>query len=160
MLSKSTHRMPKLSVTHRKPCLVTGGSDGNVFFWDYKSKKRVSQIHSLPSSVSSLAFNSDGSYLAIGSSYLYENGKQAEYRLSNPLNLSVSEPSVFIKPIESKDISKQSSVFIKQPKTTPSFALLYPGTPSAPRNTSGTQKGDCSTSHSSPNPSQTTPNSS
>ena len=50
-----------------------------MFFWDYKSKKRVSQIHSLPSSISSLAFNHDGSYLAIASSYLYENGKKDEY---------------------------------------------------------------------------------
>ena len=81
MLWKSTHRrsIPR-AITPRKPCLVTGGSDGNVFFWDYKSKKRVSQIHSFPSSISSLAFNHDGSYLAIASSYLFENGKQEEYR--------------------------------------------------------------------------------
>lgn len=74
---------------------------------------------------------------------------------------SVSEPSVFIKPIEAKDISKQSRVCsLKQSKTFPSSDWLVPGTPSATRSTSGTQTAAGSTAHSLPHPSQTTPSSS
>ena len=60
----------------RKSCLVTGGGDKAVYFWDYKSKKRLSYFRDFPSSVSSLAFNNDGTVLAIATSYLYENGQQ------------------------------------------------------------------------------------
>ncbi|KNB43804.1 hypothetical protein JH06_2586 [Blastocystis sp. subtype 4] len=66
-----------LAVHPTKSCLVTGGGDKAVYFWDYKSKKRLSYLRDLPSSVSSLAFNNDGSVLAIATSYLYENGQQS-----------------------------------------------------------------------------------
>ena len=73
----------------------------------------------------------------------------------------MSEPSVFIKPIERKDISKQSRVCsIKQSKTSPSSDWLGPGTPSATRSTSGTQKAAGSTLHSLSHPSQTPPSNS
>ena len=89
----------------RKPCLVTGGSDKNIFFWDYRSKKRISQISSLPSSVSSLAFSYDGSYLAIASSYLYENGHM-EWVIGLIVICRGGNNSIFVKQIEAKDISK------------------------------------------------------
>ncbi|KAH6948467.1 hypothetical protein HPB50_024570 [Hyalomma asiaticum] len=53
---------------------ATGGSDGHVNIWDGFNKKRLCQFHKYPSSISSLAFSHDGSLLAIGSSYLYEQG--------------------------------------------------------------------------------------
>ena len=64
-----------------------------MYFWDYKSKKRLSYVRDLPTSVSSLAFNHDGSLIAIASSYLYENGKAESS--NNP---------IFIRPIESSDL--------------------------------------------------------
>ncbi|XP_054168737.1 mitotic checkpoint protein BUB3-like [Oppia nitens] len=52
---------------------ATGGSDGYVNIWDGFNKKRLCQFHKYPSSISSLCFSSDGQYLAIASSFLYEN---------------------------------------------------------------------------------------
>lgn len=56
--------------------MVTGGSNHSVCFWDYKSKKRITQITAFEQPIAALAFNADGSRLAIASSYLYENGKK------------------------------------------------------------------------------------
>uniref|UniRef100_A0A131YUI0 Mitotic checkpoint protein BUB3 n=1 Tax=Rhipicephalus appendiculatus TaxID=34631 RepID=A0A131YUI0_RHIAP len=53
---------------------ATGGSDGHVNIWDGFNKKRLCQFHKYPSSIASLAFSHDGSLLAIGSSYLFEQG--------------------------------------------------------------------------------------
>ena len=66
-----------MGMSYRKNCLVTGGGNQVVSFWDYKSKRRVSQLTGFPNAISSMDFNADGSVLAIASSYLYENGKQA-----------------------------------------------------------------------------------
>ncbi|XP_037282586.2 mitotic checkpoint protein Bub3 [Rhipicephalus microplus] len=59
---------------NRYNTFATGGSDGHVNIWDGFNKKRLCQFHKYPSSVSALAFSHDGSLLAIGSSYLYEQG--------------------------------------------------------------------------------------
>ena len=59
----------------RNPCLVTGGSDGIVSFWDYQLRKRITQLDKFSSSIACLAFNHTGDKLAIASSYLFENGK-------------------------------------------------------------------------------------
>lgn len=55
---------------------MTGGGNHSVCFWDYKSKKRITQITAFDQPIAALAFNTDGSKLAIASSYLYENGKE------------------------------------------------------------------------------------
>ena len=52
---------------------ATGGSDGFVNIWDGFNKKRLCQFHKYPTSVCSLDFSHDGSVLAIGNSYLYED---------------------------------------------------------------------------------------
>jgi len=54
---------------------ATGGSDGHVNIWDGFNKKRLCQFRRYPTSISSLAFSSDGSLLAIASSYIYEQGE-------------------------------------------------------------------------------------
>lgn len=54
---------------------ATGGSDGHVNIWDGFNKKRLCQYRRYPSSISSLSFSSDGSLLAIASSYMYEQGE-------------------------------------------------------------------------------------
>jgi len=51
---------------------ATGGSDALVNIWDPFNKKRLCQFHKYNTSISSLAFSSDGSTLAIGASYQYE----------------------------------------------------------------------------------------
>ena len=43
--------------------------------WDYKTKRSLFIHRDLPDSVSSIAFNSDGTMLGIATSNLYENGK-------------------------------------------------------------------------------------
>lgn len=55
--------------------IFLGGSDGFVNIWDGFNKKRLCQFHRYPTSIASLAFSSDGSMLAIASSYLFENGE-------------------------------------------------------------------------------------
>eukprot|EP00039_Didymoeca_costata_P001289 m.51271 g.51271 ORF g.51271 m.51271 type:complete len:324 (-) comp10723_c0_seq1:1255-2226(-) len=55
---------------------ASGGCDGIVNIWDGANKKRLSQFHRYPTSISALAFNHDGKYLAIASSYTYEEGEK------------------------------------------------------------------------------------
>jgi len=51
---------------------ATGGSDALVNIWDPFNKKRLCQFHKYTTSISALAFSSDGSSLAMGASYQYE----------------------------------------------------------------------------------------
>ena len=40
---------------------MTGGGDGVVTLWNYQKRKRITQFDQFPTSISSLAFNYDGS---------------------------------------------------------------------------------------------------
>eukprot|EP00457_Paulinella_chromatophora_P010648 gb/GEZN01010759.1/.p1 GENE.gb/GEZN01010759.1/~~gb/GEZN01010759.1/.p1 ORF type:complete len:332 (+),score=34.32 gb/GEZN01010759.1/:95-1090(+) len=53
---------------------ATGGCDGFVLMWDYKSKKRICQYPKYHTSIASLDFNHSGSLLAVASSYTFEQG--------------------------------------------------------------------------------------
>ena len=55
---------------------ATGGSDGGVSLWDGAHKKRLAQLQPFPTSVAALAFNTDGSKLAIASSSCFEEGEK------------------------------------------------------------------------------------
>lgn len=56
---------------------ATGGSDGVVSVWDAKQRKRVKQLSpKYPSSIASLSFSHDGQYLAVASSYMFEQGER------------------------------------------------------------------------------------
>ncbi|KII74388.1 Mitotic checkpoint protein BUB3 [Thelohanellus kitauei] len=55
---------------------ATGGSDGFVSIWDPFNRKRICQLRRFPNSISSLSFSSDGTMLAIASSYLYEENEK------------------------------------------------------------------------------------
>jgi cell cycle arrest protein BUB3 len=55
---------------------ATGGADGTVVTWDAANKKKLSAIAKLPTSVSALAFDADGSRLAMASSYTFEEGER------------------------------------------------------------------------------------
>jgi len=53
---------------------ASGGSDGSVCVWDTQAKKRVWRLDPFNTAVSSLDFSADGSRLAIGVSYMYDEG--------------------------------------------------------------------------------------
>jgi len=53
---------------------ASGGSDGSVCVWDTQAKKRVWRLDPFNTAVSSLDFSADGSKLAIGVSYMYDEG--------------------------------------------------------------------------------------
>ncbi len=54
------------------PCFA--GCDGVVNIWDGEHKKRLFQISKYPTSIAAMAFNADGSLLAVASSYTHEQG--------------------------------------------------------------------------------------
>ncbi|CAM9897864.1 unnamed protein product, partial [Phaeothamnion confervicola] len=47
-----------------------------VSIWDGDNKKRLAQLTGYPAGISALAFSGDGSLLAIGSSYTFEDGEK------------------------------------------------------------------------------------
>lgn len=55
---------------------ASAGGDGTVSIWDHTAKKRLRQYPKYPMSVQDIAFNVDGSRLAIGVSYGWENGAE------------------------------------------------------------------------------------
>ncbi len=55
---------------------ATGGCDGTIVTWDGLNKKKLTVLPKVPTSVAALAFNSDGTELAIASSYTFEEGER------------------------------------------------------------------------------------
>jgi len=55
---------------------ASGGGDGVVNIWDGYNRKRLRQYPKYPTSISSLSFNCTGRYLAIASSYQFEEGEK------------------------------------------------------------------------------------
>lgn len=55
---------------------ASGGGDGFVILWDGVTKRRIRQYQPYPASVASLAWSSDGKYLAVGVSPGFEDGKE------------------------------------------------------------------------------------
>ncbi|CAM9860904.1 unnamed protein product, partial [Laminaria digitata] len=53
---------------------ATGGCDKMVNIWDGKNKKRLWQSSAYPTGIAAMAFNHDGTRLAIASSYTFEQG--------------------------------------------------------------------------------------
>ena len=73
---------------------ASAGSDGTVSFWDHKSKKRLKQLSKFHSAVPSVSFNCDGTKLAIGASYNWDEGADGAKR--------AERPSVYIKDVGSE----------------------------------------------------------
>ena len=55
---------------------ATGGCDGTVVTWDGLNKKKLVTISKCATSIAALAFNSDGTEIAIASSYTFEDGER------------------------------------------------------------------------------------
>lgn len=99
-------------LTSRYGSFATGGSDGSVSIWDAVAKKRLAYFtkwascsrftRSYTPGVVCLAFNRDGTKLAIASSYMFEQG---------PGSASVELPSsVAIRSIKEEDVVFKSVV--------------------------------------------------
>ncbi len=74
---------------HRYNTFASAGSDGTVSIWDHKSKKRLRQYPKYHSPVPAIAFNNDGTKLAVGVSYTWEEGEEGAK--------TAERPAVFIK---------------------------------------------------------------
>lgn len=70
---------------------ASAGSDGTVSIWDHKLKKRLRQYPKYHSAVPSAAFNCDGTKLAVGVSYTWEEGEEGAK--------SAERPSVYIRTV-------------------------------------------------------------
>jgi len=68
---------------------ASAGSDGTVSIWDHKSKKRLRQYNKYQTAVPSVAFNCDGTKLAVGVSYNWDEGEPGEK--------TAPRPSVFVR---------------------------------------------------------------
>ncbi|KAF5356822.1 hypothetical protein D9756_006825 [Leucocoprinus leucothites] len=64
---------------------ASAGSDGTVSIWDHKVKKRLRQYPKLSNPVSSIAFNSDGSKLAMGVCYTWDEGESGARSAQQPM---------------------------------------------------------------------------
>ncbi|PWA44840.1 transducin/WD40 repeat-like superfamily protein [Artemisia annua] len=57
---------------------VTGTNDGYVTIWNAQSKRRVFEMPKLDNSIASLSYNREGQFLAIASSYTYQEANELE----------------------------------------------------------------------------------
>ncbi|KAF8626052.1 hypothetical protein AX15_005106 [Amanita polypyramis BW_CC] len=64
---------------------ASGGSDNTVSIWDHKVKKRLRQYPKFNNNVSSLAFNCDGTKLAVGLSYNWDDGEAGLRTTERPM---------------------------------------------------------------------------
>lgn len=77
---------------------ATGGCDGSVATWDGVHKKRLANISGFPTSIAALAFNCNGTQLAIASSYTYERGEAAH-----------PEDSITIRTVTDKEVKPRTA---------------------------------------------------
>lgn len=54
---------------------ASAGSDGTVSIWDHKVKKRLRQYPKFPGPVAAVDFNCDGTKIAVGVSYTWDEGE-------------------------------------------------------------------------------------
>lgn len=90
-LASSCFRSSSATITYRYNTFASAGSDGTVSVWDHKSKKRLRQFTKFHSAVPSVSFNCDGTKLAIGVSYNWDEGAEGAKH--------AERPSVFIREV-------------------------------------------------------------
>lgn len=69
---------------HRYNTFASAGSDGTVSIWDHKVKKRLRQYPKFPNPVSAIAFNCDGTKIAVGASYTWDEGEEGLKHVKTP----------------------------------------------------------------------------
>ena len=72
---------------------ASAGSDGTVSVWDHKSKKRLRQYPKYNNAVPSISFNKDGTQIAVGVSYNWDEGSTGQKSFGE------SAPKVFVRDI-------------------------------------------------------------
>ena len=92
---------------------ATGGCDGTVVTWDGLHKKKLTVLPEFETSIAALAFNHDGSQLAIASSYTFEEGVRdgdgnRSGSGSGDENGKKVKDDIYIKLIEEKDVMPKS----------------------------------------------------
>lgn len=70
---------------------ASAGGDGTVSIWDHTAKKRLRQYPKYAISVQDIAFNVDGSRLAVGVSYGWENGAEQAAKSLGSTHIYVRE---------------------------------------------------------------------
>lgn len=55
-------------------CLISGGGDGWVYFWNLKERRRIDKDFHFDTSIAAMDILPDGSRLAVGVSYCFEEG--------------------------------------------------------------------------------------
>lgn len=68
---------------------ASAGSDGTVSIWDHKVKKRLRQYQKYKTAIPSIGFNCDGTRLAVGVSYTWDDGAEGM--------VSAEKPAVFVR---------------------------------------------------------------
>jgi len=63
---------------------ASAGSDGTVSIWDHKVKKRLRQYPKYTGPIPSVAFNCDGTRLAVGVSYTWDEGEEGAKNAERP----------------------------------------------------------------------------
>jgi cell cycle arrest protein BUB3 len=64
------------TIRHNTSTFASAGSDGTVSIWDHKVKKRLRQCPKYASAIPSIASNCDGTRLAVGVSYTWDEGEE------------------------------------------------------------------------------------
>ncbi|BES98486.1 Mitotic checkpoint protein [Nesidiocoris tenuis] len=78
---------------------ASGGSDGFINIWDGYNKKRLSQFHRYPMSITSANFSHDGTYLAIACSPIMEEDSAPD----KPPN-----GSIFFRQVSDQDVKPRN----------------------------------------------------
>jgi len=63
---------------------ASAGSDGTVSIWDHKVKKRLRQYPKYSAAIPSIAFNCDGTRLAVGVGYTWDDGEEGAKTAERP----------------------------------------------------------------------------
>ncbi|KAH9285072.1 Mitotic checkpoint protein BUB3 [Echinococcus granulosus] len=87
-----------ISFHQRYNTFATGGSDGMVNTWDGFNRKWLAQFEKYSTTISSLDFCEDGTQLAIGVSYLYENGEIP----------NVPAPAIYIRSVADSEVRRKN----------------------------------------------------
>ncbi|KAF0719038.1 Aste57867_1322 [Aphanomyces stellatus] len=84
---------------------ATGGCDGIINVWDGDNKKRINQFlknqtTKYPTSIASMAYNHDGTRLAIASSYTFEEGEKEYVKgfVSHP------DDAIFVRSVQESEV--------------------------------------------------------
>jgi cell cycle arrest protein BUB3 len=94
---------------------ASGGSDATISVWDHKVKKRLRQYPKFNNPVSSLSFNCDGTKMAAGVSYTWDEGETG---------LKTAEPpSVVIRKL-GDEVKVSITPFVNTMRSLISLALL------------------------------------